>query len=151
MEETYFCHICSRSGSPSHNKMIFCDSCDTPYHQHCHVPPVEDSTFTTNNKWFCSTCKPPIVETVNQRMIGQGLTVSQVASSRQTSVADIVETSIIALHVETAVGGAGHRNIPNGSKFASIPDRRRCSRSIRSPSSARYPKTTATATRHGYQ
>jgi hypothetical protein len=59
MAETYFCHICSRSGSPSHNKMIFCDLCDCPYHQHCHVPLVEDSIFTRNNKWFCSTCITP--------------------------------------------------------------------------------------------
>src|ERR1700737_978054 len=68
VDDTHFCNICSRSGSPSTNKLVFCDNCDTPYHQLCHQPPVSDATINSNNKWFCSTCKPPpLLDGLNQR------------------------------------------------------------------------------------
>jgi PHD-finger len=77
--ETNYCHICSRSGSPGNNKLVFCDNCDFAYHQLCHVPSVPESVIASPGKWFCSACKPPqTLETHNQRMMGHGLTQGQV-------------------------------------------------------------------------
>jgi len=79
LDETHFCHICNRALTHSHDKIVFCDNCDTPYHQLCHQPPVSDATVNSNNKWFCSSCKPPpMVESFTQRLVGQGLSVGAV-------------------------------------------------------------------------
>ena len=79
MDETHYCHICSRSGAPSQNKIIFCDSCGTPYHQLCHQPNVSEATFNSGKEWFCSSCKPPTaVEGMSPRMMGQGIPEAQV-------------------------------------------------------------------------
>jgi hypothetical protein len=78
-DETHFCHQCSRSSSQGSNKLVFCDNCDAPYHQHCHSPPVSDAAVAANIKWFCSDCKPPpLLDTLQPRLIGQMLSDEQV-------------------------------------------------------------------------
>jgi hypothetical protein len=88
LDETHYCHICTRSGSPSDNKLVFCDNCDTPYHQLCHQPPVDDLTVSSNNKWFCSTCKPPqpgpLVESMGQRLMAPAMSDGQKRAILQT-------------------------------------------------------------------
>jgi hypothetical protein len=80
VDETHFCNICTRSAGPGHDKLVFCDNCDTPYHQNCHQPSISDETVASNDKWFCSTCKPStMAEPLNQRLNGHGMSVGQVA------------------------------------------------------------------------
>jgi PHD-finger len=106
-DETHFCNICSRSISPGNNRLVFCDNCDTPYHQHCHQPPVSDETVASNNKWFCSTCKPPTaLEDFNTRMIGQGMTSGQVIFNILLFL--ITETSIITDSKPQSTGRPHH-------------------------------------------
>jgi len=87
-DDTHFCHICSRAGAPGNNALVFCDMCDTPYHQRCHNPPISDATLNSGNKWYCSSCKPPLppppppsmeIESPHQRMVGQALSLHQVS------------------------------------------------------------------------
>jgi PHD-finger len=78
-DETHFCQICTRSAGPEQNRLVFCDNCDTPYHQMCHDPPILDATVDSNNQWFCGSCKPPqVAEGFSQRLSGQGMSTVQV-------------------------------------------------------------------------
>lgn len=37
--------------------IVFCDGCNTPYHQYCHDPPIADEVVKVEEKeWFCSEC-----------------------------------------------------------------------------------------------
>ncbi len=55
--DTHFCKICERGHSPKSNLIVFCDGCNTPYHQLCHVPPIDNLLITLPDaEWFCATC-----------------------------------------------------------------------------------------------
>ena len=57
MAEATVCRVCQRGHSPSRNLIVFCDGCNTPYHQYCHDPPIEDDVVKVEEKeWFCSDC-----------------------------------------------------------------------------------------------
>lgn len=57
MAEASVCRVCQRGHSPSRNLIVFCDGCNTPYHQYCHDPPVEDEVVKVEEKeWLCSYC-----------------------------------------------------------------------------------------------
>ena len=37
--------------------IVFCSSCNTPYHQYCHDPPIDREVVLIAEKdWFCSPC-----------------------------------------------------------------------------------------------
>ena len=82
--------------------MVFCDNCDTPYHQLCHQPPVSDATIASSNKWFCSTCKPQPIDGLNQGMSGQDLSLEQV---RRLEILLTTETTIFARFDLESAGG----------------------------------------------
>ena len=51
------CKNCSRGHSPLSNVIVFCDGCNTPWHQHCHDPPIKGEIVQIEEKeWFCADC-----------------------------------------------------------------------------------------------
>lgn len=53
-----FCSVCAGGYSPLHDRILLCDSCDTPYHQRCHVTPVDDAIAEDSaSHWFCHECE----------------------------------------------------------------------------------------------
>ncbi|CAG8444393.1 12679_t:CDS:2 [Funneliformis mosseae] len=51
------CILCHDGSSPKHNRIVLCDKCDTPYHQQCHKPSVEDRVVEIPDaEWMCSKC-----------------------------------------------------------------------------------------------
>ena len=51
------CTLCHDGNSPKHNRIVLCDECDTPYHQHCHKPAIEDRVVEIPDaEWICSKC-----------------------------------------------------------------------------------------------
>ncbi|MCJ1432462.1 hypothetical protein MMC27_001818 [Xylographa pallens] len=51
------CKNCSRGHSPSSNVIVFCDGCNTPWHQYCHDPPIMGEIVQIEEKeWFCADC-----------------------------------------------------------------------------------------------
>ena len=51
------CKNCSRGHSPSSNVIVFCDGCNTPWHQFCHAPPIKGEIVQIEEKeWFCADC-----------------------------------------------------------------------------------------------
>lgn len=55
--ETILCKVCSRATSVGGNMIVFCDGCNTPYHQYCHDPPIgKDVVQIVDKAWFCTPC-----------------------------------------------------------------------------------------------
>ena len=51
------CKNCGRGHSPSSNAIVFCDGCNTPWHQYCHDPPIKkDYLLIADKEWFCADC-----------------------------------------------------------------------------------------------
>ncbi|CAG8599726.1 14009_t:CDS:2, partial [Acaulospora colombiana] len=52
------CTVCHYGRSPKHNRIVLCDKCDVPYHQQCHVPPIEDRVVEIPTaEWICLRCE----------------------------------------------------------------------------------------------
>ncbi|KAI9884037.1 MAG: transcription factor TFIIIB subunit brf1 [Watsoniomyces obsoletus] len=57
MAEATVCRTCQRGHSVPHNMIVFCDGCNTPYHQYCHDPPIDDEVVRVEEKeWLCMEC-----------------------------------------------------------------------------------------------
>ncbi|KAL9102363.1 MAG: hypothetical protein Q9163_002485 [Psora crenata] len=55
---TAVCKNCGRGHSPSSNQIVFCDGCDTPWHQYCHDRPITPSVIQIEEKeWYCAICE----------------------------------------------------------------------------------------------
>lgn len=53
-----YCETCLLGHSPAVNRIVLCDSCNTPYHQLCHTPPITDSAIAApDSMWFCARCE----------------------------------------------------------------------------------------------
>lgn len=51
------CKNCGRGHSPSSNQIVFCDTCNTPWHQYCHDRPITPSVIIHEDKeWHCADC-----------------------------------------------------------------------------------------------
>ncbi|KAI4161703.1 MAG: hypothetical protein LQ342_004711 [Letrouitia transgressa] len=51
------CRLCQNPDSRIGNKIVFCDGCDSPWHQQCHDPPIpEDVIAIEESEWFCAEC-----------------------------------------------------------------------------------------------
>lgn len=56
--ESAVCKVCLRGTSPASNMIVFCDGCNTPYHRHCHQPPIDQSVVDEVDKeWYCKACE----------------------------------------------------------------------------------------------
>ncbi|KAL9130307.1 MAG: hypothetical protein Q9217_001482 [Psora testacea] len=52
------CKNCGRGHSPHSNQIVFCDGCDTPWHQYCHDRPITPSVIQIEEKeWHCADCE----------------------------------------------------------------------------------------------
>ncbi|ORY83665.1 hypothetical protein BCR37DRAFT_386701 [Protomyces lactucae-debilis] len=55
--DSLFCKVCERGHSPKSNMIVFCDGCNEPYHQLCHLPVIDNLLVTLPDaEWFCSAC-----------------------------------------------------------------------------------------------
>lgn len=51
------CKNCGRGHSPIGNMIVFCDGCNTPWHQYCHDKPIGiDVVQIEEKEWFCADC-----------------------------------------------------------------------------------------------
>lgn len=54
----HVCKKCKRGNSGDKNEVVFCDSCNTPYHQLCHNPPIDQIVVDVREaRWFCNHCE----------------------------------------------------------------------------------------------
>lgn len=64
------CKNCGRGPSPGRNMIVYCDDCDTAWHQHCHEPPVSPATVRAEQEqWLCADCETAREE--KQRLAGK--------------------------------------------------------------------------------
>ncbi|KAF2085039.1 hypothetical protein K490DRAFT_68239 [Saccharata proteae CBS 121410] len=83
--ETSVCKVCLRGHSPAMNMIVFCDSCNTGFHQYCHDPPIEREVIQIAAKeWHCSRCRAPrakqlddAVPKVTELVAGEDLSIEE--------------------------------------------------------------------------
>ena len=78
------CKNCGRLHSPESNPMVFCDGCNTGWHQHCHDPPIPQDIITIESKeWFCTDCIVLREEKIRLqgKISGQNMSLLEVGSS----------------------------------------------------------------------
>lgn len=52
------CKNCARGHSPQSNQIVFCDGCNTPWHQYCHDRPITPTVILEEEKeWHCADCE----------------------------------------------------------------------------------------------
>ncbi|MCJ1473777.1 hypothetical protein MMC13_002428 [Lambiella insularis] len=81
------CKNCGRGHSPSSNVIVFCDGCNTPWHQYCHNPPIKGEIVQIEEKeWFCADCMVTREEQgrFEGRVAGDGLSFSERRQYLQT-------------------------------------------------------------------
>lgn len=55
--EAAVCKNCGRGHSPLSNMIVFCDGCNTPWHQYCHNAPISQEVIRIPEaQWFCGDC-----------------------------------------------------------------------------------------------
>ena len=56
--EAAVCINCGRGHSPNTNQIVFCDGCNTPWHQFCHNRPITPTVIQFEEKeWLCFECE----------------------------------------------------------------------------------------------
>lgn len=51
------CKLCDKPGSRSGNQIVYCDRCNTPWHQACHQPPIPEKVIEVEEaEWVCADC-----------------------------------------------------------------------------------------------
>ncbi len=56
--QTSVCRNCGRGPSPGKNMIVYCTGCNTPWHQHCHDPPITTEVVQLEEKeWLCTDCE----------------------------------------------------------------------------------------------
>lgn len=96
--------------------IVFCDGCNTPYHQLCHDPPIDDLVVAIESaEWFCHLCdKMRQQRPLTMGMSGQELTQEE----KQTYLANLPISSLVEiifaaekLHPELPIYDPDTRNI----------------------------------------
>jgi hypothetical protein len=55
--EQALCKVCTRGLSPAGNQIVFCDGCNSCWHQLCHDPYIDDEFVSDESRsWFCRSC-----------------------------------------------------------------------------------------------
>jgi hypothetical protein len=58
MGDASVCKNCGRGHSPAGNMIVFCDGCNTPWHQYCHDKPIgHDVVVIEEKEWYCADCE----------------------------------------------------------------------------------------------
>lgn len=85
--ESAVCKVCLRGTSPATNMIVFCDGCNTPYHQYCHHPPIDQAVVNEVDKeWFCTQCEKLRVVPVPESEVAD-FVASRGASAEQVGIA----------------------------------------------------------------
>ncbi|KAF2133229.1 hypothetical protein P153DRAFT_381668 [Dothidotthia symphoricarpi CBS 119687] len=75
------CKTCNRDTDPTNNRIVFCDSCNTAYHQFCHNPPISSEVVTVLEKeWLCGPCQrvtQHVVEGTEDLVAAENLSIDQ--------------------------------------------------------------------------
>lgn len=78
------CKNCGRGHSPASNMIVFCDGCNTPWHQYCHDKPIgNDVVLIEEKEWYCADCEVLREEQVQLKgkVSAEGMSLAEVRSS----------------------------------------------------------------------
>ncbi|KAL8807074.1 MAG: hypothetical protein Q9182_000907 [Xanthomendoza sp. 2 TL-2023] len=51
------CKLCEKPDTPKGNQIVYCDRCNTPWHQACHQPRIPERVVEVEEaEWICANC-----------------------------------------------------------------------------------------------
>ena len=83
------CLGCGRGHSPLTNAIVFCDGCNRPWHQYCHVPPIKAViTEIAEMEWQCTNCTVLKEESarLQHRVVGGSMSLLEVSDATQQTI-----------------------------------------------------------------
>ncbi|EON64593.1 hypothetical protein W97_03826 [Coniosporium apollinis CBS 100218] len=105
--EASLCTVCLRGTSPNNNMIVFCDACNTPYHQYCHDPPIpREVVQKVEAEWYCAACvrsreataAAAVAQTVGGLVAGDSLT----ADEKRAYFSTLPPATLISLLVQAS-------------------------------------------------
>lgn len=101
--ETALCKVCHRGTSPGNNQIVFCDGCNTPYHQYCHDPPIEkEAVQVIEKEWLCGPCersKRSAVQVTEGLVPGTALSIEE----KRAYLSTLSQSSLVSLLLDATV------------------------------------------------
>ncbi|KAJ4332691.1 hypothetical protein N0V87_008187 [Didymella glomerata] len=138
------CKTCQRDTDPSQNRIVFCDSCSTAYHQYCHSPPVSNEVVTVLEKeWLCGPCarsKESVVQGTENLVAAESLSIDE----KRAYLSTLAQPQLVLLllhatirHPELPIFPPNVANlIPDASTIASQPQPAPSSATVQTVASA---------------
>lgn len=105
------CKNCGRGHSPVGNMIVFCDGCNTPWHQYCHDQPIGvDVVRIEEKEWFCADCEVLREERshVEGNVSAEDMTIMEVLSCHFPSV---TRCRICSLRLSSDLSFNHNRNV----------------------------------------
>ncbi|KAF2473216.1 uncharacterized protein BDR25DRAFT_282551 [Lindgomyces ingoldianus] len=97
------CKICHRGTDPGNNRIVFCDVCNTAYHQYCHDPPIDNEVVNVLEKeWLCGPCeraKQSVIEGMEGLAAGDGLSIEE----KRAYLSTLPSTRLVSLLLHSTI------------------------------------------------
>ncbi|KAJ4382061.1 hypothetical protein N0V86_002389 [Didymella sp. IMI 355093] len=97
------CKTCQRDTDPSQNRIVFCDSCSTAYHQYCHNPPISNEVVTVLEKeWLCGPCarsKESVVQGTENLVAAEHLSIDE----KRAYLATLTQPQLVSLLLHATI------------------------------------------------
>ncbi|KAF3037353.1 hypothetical protein E8E12_006087 [Didymella heteroderae] len=97
------CKTCQRDTDPSQNRIVFCDSCSTAYHQYCHSPPISNEVVTVLEKeWLCGPCarsKESVVQGTENLVAAENLSIDE----KRAYLSTLSQPQLVSLLVHATI------------------------------------------------
>ncbi|KAG9206881.1 hypothetical protein G6514_000171 [Epicoccum nigrum] len=97
------CKTCQRDTDPPQNRIVFCDSCSTAYHQYCHTPPISNEVVTVLEKeWLCGPCtrsKESAVEGTEHLVAAKNLSIDE----KRAYFSTLPQSQLVSLLLHAAI------------------------------------------------
>ncbi|KAJ8109520.1 hypothetical protein OPT61_g7401 [Boeremia exigua] len=97
------CKTCHRDTDPSQNRIVFCDSCSTAYHQYCHNPPISNEVVTVLEKeWLCGPCarsRECVIQGTEHLVAAENLSLDE----KRSYLSTLTQTQLVSLLLHATI------------------------------------------------
>lgn len=115
--EAAVCINCGRGHSPNSNQIVFCDGCNTPWHQFCHDRPITPTVIQFEEKeWICTDCE--VIREEKAHIAGKVADQKMTLAEKRTYLKNLEKNELVSLllHASTL-----HEDLPIFSPTPLVP------------------------------
>ena len=99
--EAAVCINCGRGHSPNSNQIVFCDGCNTPWHQFCHDRPITPTVIQFEEKeWICTDCE--VIREEKAHIAGRVADQKMTIAEKRTYLKGLEKNELVSLLVHAS-------------------------------------------------